>query len=267
MKKILSFFLIAVFSITAIFAGHVEKPLDIKKKPKRKIKTTKKADKRFRKLARKKIDKDRTKSKRRGKLGAKRKERAKKQRKSLGSRNPIYDVYPPYMDAWAQQWTEENGSITEAQAYTDGYTYQTAGSYSYGMATSRCWVACTFIPNQTGWYNLTLHSYLEVSLRINAYYSGDEAYAYATLAVGSDKDGWQEKTVIEEYTDVAVKNKLNQINDWASVTKRVNLIAGRTYTFTGYVELGGWSTGSQYAWQNTNGVCNLEPFEFEFIGH
>ena len=172
-------------------------------------------------------------------------------------------IYPPYQDAWSQQWSQGTGQVANSSVQKNGYAFHSSNSYAWGMSSTRCWVASYFTAGRSGWYSVKLESYQEGTLRTSLVYSG-EVYAYRSIGICVEQD-CQYKTVQALHFNRPVGEQKRNFRGWCSISKQVYLQAGRTYWVSGYSEIGGWSTGDENTWQTKNAVCGLGPISLQYI--
>ncbi len=178
-------------------------------------------------------------------------------------------LYPPYMNGWVQKWTDGTGYIPFAESQKDqygrptGFTFQGGSSYAYGMASSRCWVSCVYVPSQTGNYEIIVDCYQEGALRAACGYSNSEVYAYRTLGIMVEGIGYEARVLSELYFDRPISEQNKRIQEWQSARKTFYLQAGKSYNICAYSEVGGWSAGDSQTYQITNITSAIGPFTIQ----
>ena len=184
--------------------------------------------------------------------------------KQKSKNNSVSFIYPPYQKSDSESWSEGTGYVRTADAQKDGYTYHSSSSYDWGSATSRCWNIVYFKPIYSGYYRVTVESYQEGRFELNVGRNGQQAYAYRLIGVNVEGLGYY-SNMLSEYYLASKGNQKPSCRGTGYVEKEYYFQAGKTYTLTGYTEVGGWSNGDNTTWYTANVSCTVEPFKVEFL--
>lgn len=171
--------------------------------------------------------------------------------------------YPPYQKADAESWAEGTGYIRTADASPDGNTYHSSSSYNWGSATSRCWNDVNYTPAVSGYYRVTVEFYQEGRIELNVGRNG-QAYAYNLIGLNVAGLGYN-TNMLNEYYLASEDNQKPDCQGNGSVEKEYYFQAGRTYTLSGYTEVGGWSNGGNTTWNIVNVYGTIRLFKVEFL--